>query len=75
MKIAVIGASGNAGSRITAELASRGQSVTAMARHPEKIARGANVIPARADAADEAGLDERRGEFHRASDSCAFCLL
>lgn len=56
MKIAVIGASGNAGSRITAELASRGHSVTAMARHPEKIARGANVIPARADAADEAGL-------------------
>jgi putative NADH-flavin reductase len=56
MKIAVIGASGNAGSRITAELASRGHSVTAMARHPEKIARAANVIPARADAADEAGL-------------------
>ena len=38
MKIAVIGASGNAGSRITAELARRGHSVTAIARHPEKIA-------------------------------------
>ena len=38
MKIAVIGASGNAGSRYHAELARRGHSVTAIARHPEKIA-------------------------------------
>ena len=43
MKIAVIGASGNAGSRITAELARRGHAVTAIARHPEKIAAQANV--------------------------------
>ena len=46
MKIAVIGASGNAGSRITVELARRGHSVTAIARHPDKIASGANVTPA-----------------------------
>ena len=45
MKIAVIGASGNAGSRISAELARRGHSVTAIARHPEKIAALANVTP------------------------------
>ena len=56
MKIAVIGASGNAGSRITAELARRGHSVTAIARHPEKIASGANVTPAKGDVMDQAGL-------------------
>ena len=56
MKIAVIGASGNAGSRITAELARRGHSVTAIARHPEKIASEANVTPTRGDVMDQAGL-------------------
>lgn len=56
MKIAVIGASGNAGARITAELAIRGHAVTAIARNPEKIAKLANVIPTRGDASDEAGL-------------------
>ncbi len=56
MKIAVIGASGNAGSRITAELASRGHAVTAIARNPEKIARLANVVPTKGDASDEAAL-------------------
>jgi putative NADH-flavin reductase len=56
MKIAVIGASGNAGSRISAELARRGHSVTAIARNPEKIAVQANVTPAKGDAMDQAGL-------------------
>jgi hypothetical protein len=56
MKIAVIGASGNAGSRITAELARRGHSVTAIARHPEKIAAQANVTPTGGDVMDQAGL-------------------
>jgi len=56
MKIAVIGASGNAGSRITAELAGRGHAVTAIARHPEKIAAQANVVPTRGDVMDQAGL-------------------
>ncbi|UPJ52085.1 NAD(P)-dependent oxidoreductase [Bradyrhizobium sp. 200] len=56
MKIAVIGASGNAGSRITAELAGRGHGVTAIARHPEKIAAQANVTPTRGDVMDQAGL-------------------
>ncbi|MEH2518856.1 putative NADH-flavin reductase [Bradyrhizobium sp. AZCC 1610] len=56
MKIAVIGASGNAGSRITAELARRGHELTAIARHPEKIAAQANVTPTAGDAMDEAGL-------------------
>src|SRR5688500_14385595 len=56
MKIAVIGASGNAGSRITAELARRGHSVTAIARHPDKIASGAYVTPPKGDVIDRAGL-------------------
>jgi uncharacterized protein len=56
MKIAVIGASGNAGSRIIAELAGRGHAVTAIARHPEKIAAQANVVPTRGDVMDQAGL-------------------
>ena len=56
MKIAVIGASGNAGSRITAELARRGHSVTAIARNPEKIAAQANVTATRGDLMDQAAL-------------------
>ena len=56
MKIAVIGASGNAGSRITAELAGRGHAVTAIARNPDQIARLANVTVAKGDVLDQAGL-------------------
>ena len=36
MKIALIGASGNAGSRILQELSDRGHAVTAIARDPSK---------------------------------------
>lgn len=43
MKIAVIGASGSAGSRIVAEALSRGHQVTAIARRPEKIAPRQNL--------------------------------
>jgi putative NADH-flavin reductase len=56
MKIAVIGASGNAGSRITAELARRGHAVTAIARNPGRIAAGDNVTPTRGDLMDQAAL-------------------
>lgn len=56
MKIAVTGASGRAGSEITAELSRRGHTVTAIARHPEKIARLPNVTPAQGDVFDQAGL-------------------
>ena len=38
MKIALIGASGNVGSRIAAELSSRGHQITAIARDAKKIA-------------------------------------
>ena len=56
MRIAVVGASGNAGSRITAELARRGHLVTAIARNPEKIAAQANVTAKKGDVLDRAGL-------------------
>jgi putative NADH-flavin reductase len=56
MKIAVIGASGNAGSRITAELVRRGHSVTAIVRNPEKVAAQSGVTPVKGDVGDQAGL-------------------
>ena len=56
MKIALIGATGNAGSRILAELSRRGHHVTAIARHPEKLPALAGVTPLQADAGDVAGL-------------------
>ena len=56
MKIAVVGASGNAGSRIVTELASRGHAVTAIARHPEKIATQPNVTTRQGDVLDQTGL-------------------
>jgi putative NADH-flavin reductase len=56
MKIALIGATGNAGSRILAELSRRGHAVTAIARHPQKVPALAGVTPAKADADDVAGL-------------------
>jgi uncharacterized protein len=56
MKIAVTGASGNAGSRITAELAHRGHRITAIARNPGKIANSPNVTAVQGDANDRAAL-------------------
>jgi putative NADH-flavin reductase len=56
MKIALIGASGNAGSRILAELSRRGHDITAIARHPEKLPALSGVTPLKADASDVAGL-------------------
>jgi len=56
MKIALIGASGNAGTRILAELSRRGHAVTAIARHPENVPPLNGVTPVKADANDVAGL-------------------
>lgn len=56
MKVALVGASGNAGSRILAELSSRGNVVTAIARYPEKIAKLPNVTPVGGDADDADAL-------------------
>jgi putative NADH-flavin reductase len=56
MKIAVVGASGNAGSRIAAELARRGHAVTAIARNPEKIPALPGITAKRGDVMDQAGI-------------------
>ena len=56
MKIALIGATGNAGSRILTELSRRGHAVTAIARNPQKIPELKGVTPLQADANDVAGL-------------------
>ncbi|QTC92427.1 NAD(P)-dependent oxidoreductase [Brevundimonas goettingensis] len=58
MKIAVLGASGRAGSEITKELASRGHSVTAIARKPEAIPAADGVTPVQGDASDATALAE-----------------
>jgi putative NADH-flavin reductase len=58
MKIAVIGASGNVGARIVAELARRGHRVTAIARSPEKIAAQPHVTALRGDIADQGSLTQ-----------------
>lgn len=55
-KIALIGASGNAGSRILKELSDRGHVVTAIARHPERIAALPGVTAVRGDVFAQAEL-------------------
>lgn len=55
-KIALIGASGNAGSRILNELSARGHTVTAIARHPDNVKRLAGVTAVKADAQDEGSI-------------------
>jgi putative NADH-flavin reductase len=56
MKVTLIGASGQAGSRILRELISRGHGVTAIARNHDKIADLPGVTRVHGDAADAAGL-------------------
>lgn len=55
-KVALIGASGNAGSRILKELSARGHDVTAIARSPEKIAQLPGVTAVAGDVSDETAL-------------------
>ncbi|WP_313475730.1 NAD(P)-dependent oxidoreductase [Agrobacterium pusense] len=57
-KIALIGASGNAGSRILKELSDRGHHVTAIARSPERIAALPNVVAKKGDVFDQTGLSK-----------------
>src|SRR3974390_3061419 len=54
MKVALVGATGNIGTRILKELVSRGHSVTAIARKPP--APGPKVTAKQGDAFDEAGM-------------------
>lgn len=56
MKVAVLGASGRAGSEITRELARRGHQVLAIARKPDAIPEAPGVTAVAGDAADPAAL-------------------
>ncbi len=56
MKIALIGATGNAGSRVLAELSRRGHQVTAIARNVEKVPAGAGIVAKKGDVADQTAL-------------------
>ena len=56
MKVALIGATGNAGSRILAELSRRGHAITAITRDPEKTPALPGVVAVKADADDVSGL-------------------
>lgn len=56
MHIALVGATGAVGTRILKELVSRGHSVTAISRHPEKIAATPGVIPKQGDVKDGPAL-------------------
>src|ERR1700722_11592169 len=56
MKVALIGASGTGGSRLLAELNRRGHQVTAIARHPEKVANHPGVTAEKGDVFDKPGL-------------------
>lgn len=56
MQIALLGATGNAGSRLLAELHRRGHRVTAIARDASRVPALPNVVATAADVADAAGL-------------------
>jgi putative NADH-flavin reductase len=56
MKIALIGATGFIGSRLLAELTSRGHQVTAIVRNPEKVPQGAGIVAEKGDVYDKNGL-------------------
>jgi hypothetical protein len=58
MKIAVVGATGNAGSRITSELLDRGHHVTAIARNVAKVPAKPNLVARQGDVLDVPGLAE-----------------
>jgi hypothetical protein len=56
MKIALVGATGNVGTRLISELTRRGHHVTAIARHPEKLQGQAFVSPVSGDVQNENAL-------------------
>lgn len=58
MKIALIGATGRAGSEILKELVRRGHAVTAIVRNPEKVPAVANVTAKKGDVFDKAKLTD-----------------
>jgi putative NADH-flavin reductase len=61
MKVAVIGGTGRAGSKIVEELARRGHQVTAIARHPDKAPKLAGVTAKGGDVHDAKAMAEALG--------------
>lgn len=58
MKIALIGATGNAGQRILKEAGDRGHEVIAIARNVEAVPQSAGVTPRQADLTDSGAIAE-----------------
>lgn len=56
MNVALVGATGNVGQRLLAELVRRGHAVTAIARHPEEVPTLPGVTARAGDVLDPAGL-------------------
>ena len=66
MKIALIGATGFVGQEILKEAVSRGDSVTALVRNPDKVEKLAGVTAIEADALNTADLaSQAQGPRHR----------
>ena len=70
-KIAIIGATGRAGSQLLEEALRRGHSVTAIARNTRQIGARAGVVSKNVDVLDAAALQDavsrqRRGDQRRA---------
>jgi uncharacterized protein len=61
MKVALIGATGNAGSRVLAELLSRGHRVTAIVRNPERVETSDVVTAVGVDGSSESLAAALRG--------------
>ncbi|MGF7212676.1 hypothetical protein GGE65_007311 [Skermanella aerolata] len=74
MKVALVGASGNVGSRLLAELVRRGHDVTAIARHPEKIEARPGITPARGDLFDDATLAQVLSDHEAVISSVRFMM-
>jgi putative NADH-flavin reductase len=55
-RVALIGASGKVGSRVLAELVSRGYTVTGIGRNPESVPAGPHVTAAKGDVGEPAAL-------------------
>jgi uncharacterized protein len=72
MKVALIGATGNVGSRVLAELLSRGHVVTAIARHQEKAPERPGVTAKRGDVSDKLGLTALLGGHDAAISAVRF---
>ena len=75
MKIAVIGATGNIGSKIIVELLTRGHDVTGLTRHPEQLQPNVKFIARRGDVNDEAGLAELLGGHDAVISAVKFQLM